>query len=384
MTLEIEDNDDNENEDNDSENGATEVIFARSGSKKSGGKIVKNDTPIENAGDIPLFEDADKRGLKSAAYLKLIKLDKPGAGYKGNIPLNSTLETIYQLYGDGLFNIEACNFRHQVLRTKENIRISMGDSETHSRPSNNEQAVPFNFAEVIKELKQSQKEEIARLIPALMQAAQESKEQSKTFVDLVKTTTESAAQRDREHMRSVNEGQQGFFATMMMQSQQMFQQTLAILTMGHQHLIETLRESNNISGKTSDVDNLLKGIVVAQSIGGNDDPDWIKALDKGGNMLKHLLLLKQGSQDDTSEDKEEKESSNKTKKDRKAPISKAELLEVIRLKNAVNSRGIDFGEMVRQAREAYVDDKKKENSKEDKTDVDESESTNDSKEDSNQ
>ena len=39
------------------------------------------DKPVANADGIPLFINADKRGLNTAEYLKVTKLDNPGRGY---------------------------------------------------------------------------------------------------------------------------------------------------------------------------------------------------------------------------------------------------------------------------------------------------------------
>jgi len=352
MPIEINDTDEEMDEE---ETFGQPIILTRQ--DKKSGKVVKNDTPIENATDIPLFEDADKRGLKSVTYLRLIKLDKPNSGYKGNLPISSTLETISQLYGDGLYNIEACNHRHQVLRSKENIRISMADGPNTSSSGHSSSSTVPSISEVISELSKTHKDEVVRLSSALTRTADESKDQSRQFIELVKGSTEASMQRDREHMASVNKSQQDFFAHMMLAQGQMFQQTMAILTVGHQHLIESLRTTYEGSNKSSDVDTLLKGIVVARSFdNGSDEPDWLKALDKGGNMLSSLLKLKEDSIPSNKNETEKKQN-----KDKKAPISKQELLEVIRLKQVLNRKGIDFGEMVRQAREAYIDSENNDN-----------------------
>ena len=375
--TDIDDNDNDENEDiEDDENNnvafqAPFVVTSRAGNKK-GDKVHKNDTPIDNASDIPLFEDADKRGMRTVTYLRVDKLNNPNAGYKGNIPTNSTLETISQLYGDGLYNISACNARHQVLRTKENVRISLDDNGHSPKALPSGAGTSDKSIEILREVIRNHDKEVERLEKSSGRTANESIANSRQFIELIKTTTEASAQRDREHMQSVNKSQQDFFANMMLASSQMFQQTLAILTMGHQHLIETLRTSKDDSPKESQVDTLLKGIMVAQGLGGNDDPDWIKALDKGGNMMTTLLKLKQGSTEPP--EKESKEDTDKKPKDpnKKPPFSKSELLELLRLKKVLNDRGIDFSEMVRQSREHLIDQSERE--KTDKSDSDESSS----------
>lgn len=341
-------NNENSTEDTDSpesENMAVPVFIQKESKKKD-----LKDGTIENASDIPLFEDSDKRGLKAAQYLRLVKLDKPGAGYKGNIPLTSTLETIAQLYGDGLYNIEACNAKHQVLRSKENIRIAVASTEpisTQKLPVTSDE----KLLETIRELNRSHEVAINRAIEDARRTADESKQQSKDFVNLVKTQTDAALVRDREHMAGVNKSQQDFFGNMMMANSQMFQQTIAILTIGHQHLIESLRTTYEGSNRENSVDTLLKGILVATQLqnNGNDEPDWLKALDKGGNMLQTLVSLKGNAP--LPETKPENTPATKPEKERKGPFTKTEVLEMVRLKKILNDKGISLEAMLKNARE---------------------------------
>lgn len=355
--IDIDDDEDNDNE-NESISFGQPVVVSRRGSKKD-----LSDVPIENSADIPLFEDSDKRGLRSATYLKVIKLDKPGAGYKGQVPLTSTLETIGQLYGDGIYNIEACNHKHQILRSKENIRISLADNNADSgkNSSNGKNSGANSNLELITELNKNHSEEIKRTREISERVANESIIQSKQHTDLIRIQTESAAAREREFMQSAQKNQQDFFANLMIAQSQMFQQTMAMITMGHQQTMESLRattEREQNSGN-SNVEVLMKGLSLGRDMAGNDDsPDWLKALDKGGNMMKDLLQLK--SENNVKVEPPPQSKGNRQRDpNKKLPLTRTELLEIIRLKNSLNAKGIDFEAMVRQTREHLSDENSK-------------------------
>jgi hypothetical protein len=347
--IDIDDDDDNDNENEHLSFGQPVVVSRR------GGKKDLSDTPIENALDIPLFEDSDKRGLRSVTYLKVIKLDKPGAGFKGNIPISSTLETIGQLHGDGVYNIEACNHRHQVLRSKENIRISLNEPKIDS-PKNNSN----NGLELVSELNKNHAEEIKRMREVSERVSNESIIQSKEHVALVRATTESAAAREREFMQSAQKNQQDFFGNLMIAQSQMFQQTMAMITMGHQQTMESLRATTEreMNSGSNNVEVLMKGLSLGREMaGGDDSPDWLKALDKGGTMMKDLLQLKNDNQSQVPSLANNTATPQKQRDpNKKLPLTRNELLEIIRLKKSLNAKGIDFEAMVRQTREHLSDE----------------------------
>lgn len=149
---------------------------------------------VSNAADVPLFAGAGFANNRSISKLKLVKLDNPGAGYKGEIPNNSTLETIGQLFGDGLYNIEAVNGRGVRLRTLENQRIALGHSPLD--PSSRGSA-PNNTSVVGPTTDVDRVERLARM------SANESVHQATAFRDLVVATTTASAARDREFMQGV-------------------------------------------------------------------------------------------------------------------------------------------------------------------------------------
>jgi len=335
-----------------------------------------SDAPIENAADIPLFADADKRGLKTVTYLKLIKLDTPGNGYKGHIPLNSTLETIGQLHGDGIYNIQACNHKHQVIREIENVRIALGDSVKKESTnivqggrSNGVDAKDHHINKLVNELSASRKRDIDLADKSIQQI----QEQGKSFVSLVQTTTESAAQRDREHMRGVNEGQQQFFAGMLQQTNQMFQQMMALMMTSHSHTLQVIQASNERDREQNNplamVQVLMQGLKMGREMDSDDTPDWLKATGLAKDALGSLATLATAA---ISKPKQLPVVANpaptqqeKPKKKNKRVLSDDELLEVVRLKRALNAKGMDLKSMAAQARVYY----EKSDSSEDSSDL---------------
>lgn len=313
------------------------TVFVSPGSGKSSSKDLR-DVPVENAAEIPLFLDADKRGTKSAIYLRITKNDEPNSGYKGQVPLSTTIDSIARLFGNGYFTIELCNHKHQVLRTKENVKIDVPMGTNLTR--NNDEA--STDASIVKDLIAGHEKEIDRLVKQLTLGTGDAERRSKEYTDLVKTTVEKSADRERVFMQGQQKMQQDFFGSLMLQQNQMFQQTMVLLSAGHRMTIESLQAVLGNQNKGSDVDTLLKGIAVAQSLGGDDDEPWVKALGHGENMLTKLLALK-GSNNNT-------ETKPNAGKPTKAPISKSELLEIVRLKKVLNERGIDFTDLVRDAR----------------------------------
>lgn len=353
-----------ESEESEESNFDEEIITHR---KRGGNKKDLSDAPIENAEEIPLFANADKRGLRTAVYLNIYKLDAPGAGYKGQLPLNSTRETIAQHSGNGSYNIEVCNHKHAVLRSLENIKIDIPNIN-QSKPSLIGNG-PIKGSDEVLTLIKSQhihhKDEVERVREISERASKESIENSSKFVELVTKTTETAAQREREHMMGVNKNQQDFFANFMAAQSQMFQQTMAMMIMGHQQTIEMIKASNDSNNRNpmEMVQVLMSGLKIGKEFGGDDSPDWLQAIKEGGAMVKDIsraAILTQSSRkklkSKNNENKEEVEEEDEEETTSKTvpKISKDELIEIIKLKNTLNKNGIDFTDMVRQAREYYA------------------------------
>src|SRR5690349_6592708 len=195
------DSEDNSEDDSDDESPSTVTFTA----PRSSGKKDLQDLPVENANSVPLFSDTDKRGLRSIDYLSVIKIDQPGQGFKGKLPKSATLTTLYELYGNGVFTIEAYNHRHQKIREVTNVRIDIPsvDSE-RQRPergqangSNNQDSV---LGLMVKSKHASHEAEIKRTERLALVASDTIKEQSKAHVEMVVATSKESADRERTFM----------------------------------------------------------------------------------------------------------------------------------------------------------------------------------------
>lgn len=325
------------------------------------------DSPVSNADNIPLFEDADKRGTRTAAYITVTKLDAPKSGYKGQIPLNSTLETIAQLFGNGIYNISACNHKHKVLRSKENLKIDIPLEilESSAKTANGNAASPSGqpILEILKTVTENHKGELERQKELSATVTTQVTENSKSFVELIKTSTEAAAQREREFLLSTSESNKQFFATMMSMQSAQFQQMMIMMMAGHNQTIESLKTTNAQNNPLLMVEVLMRGLQMGKSLDGDDSPDWLKAIGMGKDMIGELgslakLKMLQTPATITPKPEEKGKPKDKGKEKGKGEdnkiLKRSELVEIIKLKRTLLKRGIDLEAMLSEANKHYA------------------------------
>lgn len=360
------------------EESALQQSFVVSQKSKKDEKLTE--TPVENAKDVPLFADFHGKGLKSISYLRLTKQDKPGAGFKGNISLSSDLETIYRMYGNGLYNIEACNHKHQVLRIRENVLINIDMPENPKKEDRNidlsvDSAKDKHISKLIEGINDSHNSEVNRIQSLTDSVTKQVTSQGEQFVKLVQTQTESAAQREREHMAGVNKGQQDFFASMMLATNQMFQQTMAMLLAGHNSQIEVMRASfaREQNNPMQMVEILMKGLQLGKDLEGDDSPDWIKGMTAGGDMLGSLAKIagalpggfvpkaiapnvavqNPAAQVPQTTPKSETKQSKGSKPQAPKIFTDEEVVAFLKLKKVLRARGIDPAAVAQEASKHY-------------------------------
>lgn len=237
---------------------------------------------VSNASEVPLFAGAGFANNRSIAKLKLIKLDNPGAGYKGEIPLTSTLETIGQLHGDGLYNIEAVNGKGRQLRVLENQRIALGFSP-HDTPRTGAPASTTVLGTSTADL--DRVERLAR------QSANESVAQAQSFRDMVVATTTASAAREREFMQGVQTQSQTFMASLMAAQAQGFTQLMTLLQTGHQQMMEAagaMRPRTEDSGDSAErlMSIFMQGMNLGRGMDGQEqEPFWQEILRGGASLL---------------------------------------------------------------------------------------------------
>jgi hypothetical protein len=243
--------------------------------------VVGPDVPLTedvlaNASEVPLFASSSFANNKSIAKLKLVKLDNPGAGYKGEIPTNSTLETIGQLFGDGLYNIEATNSAGRRLRVLENQRIALGMGPNDSKPSQERAAAPVTS-------------DVDRIERLALKSANESVAQAQAFRDLVVATTNASASREREFMQGVQAQSQAFMASLMATQSSGFAQLLTLMQTGHQQTVELLgaaRRNGDGDGGEKLIAMFLQGMNTGRGMEAQDpEPFWQEILRGGASLL---------------------------------------------------------------------------------------------------
>lgn len=230
-----------------------------------------DETPLtDNAYDVPLFADADKRSLRSVTSLRIFKFEQGGMVYRGQVPPTSTFEDIGEQFGDGRYAIEACNVKHRVLDRKENVRIALGMRGSPSSPDGSYQ--------------RDQSAELERVERLSAGAAAQAIAQSQTFTTMVTEHSQTASQRERD-----------FMTTMMAQQSQGFQQMMALLQTSHNHTLQRLEAMTANSGQQQiDPVQLMQLMMTAirtgaDMTGGGDgdaeQPPWLQILGGGADLL---------------------------------------------------------------------------------------------------
>jgi hypothetical protein len=349
------------------------------------------DKPVANAEDIPLFADSDKRGTNSAVYLKVTKTGMVGVsgeaptGYKGQLPISSNEESIFNNYGDGIYTVELCNHRHKVLRSKENLKLTLGggagrsNSVPNSGPSSEESTLHKHLAYSLQKNQENHQRELARLESVNSQVTTQVVAQAKAHTELVTKSTEASAQREREFMGSMVKQNQDFFANMMMMQQQSFQQTMALLNTGHQMTMESMRASNERDANANNPMLMLeifsRGLNLGREYDGPDKPEYLQAIEMGlGGLkdIKDLVLLKNGLPNPSSlpsgnqaqrtlpkgnssvASNNVSPGSTNAQQGKKEPLlTKDELINMVQLKKSLHKRGIDLAAMLKDATNHY-------------------------------
>lgn len=387
---------DDDNDDNDDENSNPLEEFSADGKENKGKGDNKGgtDAPIANADSIPLFPDADKRGVRTAYYIKVYKLDQPHSGYKGQVPLTSTEETIAQLCGNGLFRFDVCNGSHKVLRSKENVRIDIPSSHLEKISDGRSKGPETDILGLFKEINKSHERDIERTSKSAEIVNTQVQQNSKDFVTLIQALTQSAAERERAFLTSTSAGQQEFFKSMLASQGQQFSQLMAIMMMSHNQTIEMMKASSSQQNPLIFLEVMMKGLALGKDMGGDDDaPDWLKAIREGKDMFSSLAdiakikalgtppALTTPPPTSTPVPEPKKDTTQKPKKEQKL-FSKNEITQLIQLKKTLLNRGIDLETLIKEANNHYSSDTAPDNKSEVDSDENSEEETDDELDDS--
>lgn len=323
------------------------------------------DKPVENTGPVPLMPNLDANARHVITSIRVIKKTPPGDGIKGEVPESTTLDFIAKRWGDGIYDFEALNEASQILRRNTNVKIAMGYSQGLDVPPNptmQRMIIGGQSDEISEKL-------LARLDEASKRAQQSSEaaliatqKLSQDYAAMVREDSKERASKDRDYHDSRSKQQTDFFQTMLVSMQTMheqamersreqFQQTLQMMQFSHQ---QTLTQ-NNPALLFQLFERGLKFGAEANA-GEEESPlsSILGAATQGLSTVKDMMMLQQQPQPamlpasapppvPTANPKQQSEPK------KKAPISKDQLLEVVRLKKIAESRGLDFNGLLKQA-----------------------------------
>lgn len=292
-----------------------------------------DDGLTDNARDVPMFADIDGRTSRSISFLRLSKLEAGGPlAYKGMIPLNSTLDSIGQVYGDGIYTIEGLNHKHTVLATKDNIRISL---TTVQGQESKQLALPMAGS--------TESDRIERLS---LRAAEESKQLSNNFTTLVVETLHAATERERSWYAASRERDSQMFSNLLSLQEAGFRQTIAMMSSSHNQTIEKLSAVGSPKDKGSSsemVEVLLRGLQMGRELSeGNSQeerPAWEQILTSGLGLLGSTKQLGVVAAAPTAAPAQPAPASL-------SPAAKRELKDAVRLLRTIRAKGIDPRELL--------------------------------------
>jgi hypothetical protein len=337
--------------------------------------------PVANAEDLPLFPDAKKNAAKVISYINIIRENAPNPGLKGRVKPSATEETIYQMFGNGVYTLEARNAKHKVLRNKDDVKIAFEEpvESTSGAGSGGSTQTGVGLAEV-KELVEtvvaSHSKETDRIEKIAEAGANQAREQSKQFTEMVRESTTASKETDREFFKNTNKQSQDFMSNVMAANQQNFQNMMALLQTGHTQTMQQLtaineRERNSDNPMTM-VSVLLEGLKLGQGMDGDDRPEWVQGLSEGTKMLgdlTKLAMLKAGKTPAIPTPKQlaaankadrvvKENPETNTEKTDTPPVnenlSATEINKLAALKEVLRKRGIDPEEFIEQNIEHYA------------------------------
>jgi hypothetical protein len=292
----------------------------------------QSDDDVSNVDDVPLFSGVEFKDSKAVNKIRVMKLDAPGAGYKGEVPISSTLETIGGMYGDGLYKIEAVSLKGRVLRTREE-RISLGIGANAQTAANQAPPAANGLTPAL----------VDKLIALASANGATATTQAREFTALVTTQTESAALREREFMQGANASQQQYFAAMAAQMQANFTQMMAMMSASHQHTLESLSATlGRRDDEGGSVERMLalfsQGLQMGRGLSSGEDdepPFWQQIAGTGAQLLAGIQQKQLASPANGSSKRAKPAVSTKGKK-----VS-SEARTLIQLAGALRKRGID-------------------------------------------
>jgi hypothetical protein len=167
------------------------------------------------------------------------------------------------------------------------------------------------------------------------------------------------------HYNASITSQQNWFASMMASQQQMFNQTMMIMQKGHDIALSQM--TANTQNPMAMVQVMMQGLQMGMGMNNeDDDPDWLKGIREAGGMLENLagMALNPGAPNPQQinvkvEDKKPAPPPGTTKAGKKI-FEKEEIVGVVKLKEILRARGIDFNTYLEHTTKLYASQQAKE------------------------
>ena len=234
-----------------------------------------DETLTDNADAVPLFADIDGRTSRSITQLRLSRVEQGGVAYKGMIPVSSTLDTIGQIYGNGIYLLEGLNSKGSVLHSKENLRISLPELET-----------PVNDG----------KTDADRIERLARQSANESVAQARSFLELIVTQTNAQQSRERDFYAAQQEQNRVFMASLISMQAAQFTQTIQLMTQSQTaEDARAQRRQQQQPQRANDqllMETLMRGLKLGRDLSSGRAPDetpvWQSILQGGLGVLANV------------------------------------------------------------------------------------------------
>lgn len=333
------------------------------------------DEEVENDDPVPLIPNIDARGSRVVHAIRVIKRTPPGEGYKGSIHAGADMEYVGKRWGDGIYDFEAVNTAHKVLRRNPNVKIAMGyaGSDTNGPPNSRMPIFAPNpdsgmASELLKRQAEQHDKDAERASKAAEQAIATAKALSTDYATLIREDSQSRAERDRVYFKEQSNQQNNFFSAILASMQTMHAQTMSMQREGFMQTIQMMQASHQQQANMSNPALLLslfkEGLRMGQDFGGEESDDPIsKVLGAGiagmGHLKDMMALHKLPNPGTVSGAPPQLPPGPSTQPQKVKPaapagkarpkISKEDVKSTIRLKKLAKANGYDFETLLSQA-----------------------------------
>jgi hypothetical protein len=341
--------------------------------RRPGTRENKDDVPLTNSETIPLLPNANKKEAREAVAMKVIKLNQPNAGFKGEIHIGADEDYIANLYGDGIYTVEFINSKKKVIKKREGIRIAVGMNNDNPRdpgPDNRDNLDALRLAHISHNMERKRTENLSQSV------INTTRDLATQHTQMVVESSKASAIRDREFYSGQSTSMQSFFASILQQQQIMADNARQQSEQAHRQQMEASERSNNQmlimmdamhtrsmeSNNPMMLLNLFKqGMDMGRDIGGDDSEPWERAIKTGVEGLGQLATMQRMSLQ-TPRQLPSKQTIKNPRPQQNPPVTKpptetnqetpvVNLKEIDELKAICDKRGIDFDNIIKEARE---------------------------------